>query len=283
MFLAKCKESAKITLGVFDLFIKPFQRVLKYPLLLREALKYTPEGHPDHDGTTEALAKLERTITMINSAKSYSDNLKKILSISAQIVSSTKDVCLVHPNRYFVFEGPLSIVIHGKEPQPRHCILFSDVVRFLVQLHSFSFLTEFLSLSLFFFAKKQVRLLQRESTRKTRSLWSCATSENHSRECSRDERFVLFCSVLFRSVSLCFFPLPPQFFLTSFPTKMTNRIQRHRIRSKSSNETFHLGSLDMTQQPFFKPKQYNRNLIGYRSSKQQWTTSLQSNNNNNRQ
>jgi len=35
--------------------LTPIQRICKYPLLLRELIKRTPKGHPDHEDVTEAL------------------------------------------------------------------------------------------------------------------------------------------------------------------------------------------------------------------------------------
>ncbi|KAL5007497.1 hypothetical protein ScPMuIL_016303 [Solemya velum] len=61
---------------LFDLgalLIKPVQRVLKYPLLLRELLKVTEEEHPDKIGIQQAIQKMTNVATAINEYKRRKD------------------------------------------------------------------------------------------------------------------------------------------------------------------------------------------------------------------
>jgi hypothetical protein len=46
-------------LKLFAFLIKPCQRLLKYPLLLRELVKCTSEDHPDRERLVLALKKFE--------------------------------------------------------------------------------------------------------------------------------------------------------------------------------------------------------------------------------
>eukprot|EP00727_Mastigamoeba_balamuthi_P012963 m51a1_g829 putative domain containing protein (1855) ;mRNA; r:724480-733854 len=126
-FLQRCRASTRTNLDVIDYIVKPFQRVLKYPLLLKELLKYTDPSHSDYAPTVAALQKIQASIDRINNNKSYSDNLRRILDINKQIGS--KDMNLVHPSRVFIAEGVFTKIVHGKS-QTRHCFLFSDLIVF---------------------------------------------------------------------------------------------------------------------------------------------------------
>nr|XP_053636117.1 intersectin-1-like [Cherax quadricarinatus] len=55
-----CQEHPAVqglTLTAF--LLKPMQRITRYPLLIKQLLKYTPEGHPDNFNTQEALSASE--------------------------------------------------------------------------------------------------------------------------------------------------------------------------------------------------------------------------------
>ncbi|KAG0801406.1 hypothetical protein G6F22_001282 [Rhizopus arrhizus] len=61
-FLSKCQEQIQGKTTSWDLgslLIKPVQRVLKYPLLLREILALTSPEHLDHDDLASALKEIE--------------------------------------------------------------------------------------------------------------------------------------------------------------------------------------------------------------------------------
>ena len=60
------------TVSAFDLhslLLKPIQRVLKYPLLLHELIKYTEAYHEDYDELIQALACMQEVATYINEIK----------------------------------------------------------------------------------------------------------------------------------------------------------------------------------------------------------------------
>lgn len=62
-----------------SLVIKPVQRVLKYPLLLRELRKETPENDPDYDNLTEALERMQTVAEKINQVKKRQDIVEKTI------------------------------------------------------------------------------------------------------------------------------------------------------------------------------------------------------------
>ena len=60
-------------LDMGSLIIKPVQRIMKYPLLLRELLQATPEDHPDHRPLQEAFTAVKIINVNINEFKRRKD------------------------------------------------------------------------------------------------------------------------------------------------------------------------------------------------------------------
>ncbi|KAK8739665.1 hypothetical protein OTU49_017416, partial [Cherax quadricarinatus] len=74
-----CQEHPAVqglTLTAF--LLKPMQRITRYPLLIKQLLKYTPEGHPDNFNTQEALSASETLCAQVNEAVSHRDNTDKL-------------------------------------------------------------------------------------------------------------------------------------------------------------------------------------------------------------
>jgi hypothetical protein len=59
--------------------IKPVQRVLKYPLLLREILSLTSPTHDDHDDLSAAVKEIQDVADNINEIKRRKDIVEKIV------------------------------------------------------------------------------------------------------------------------------------------------------------------------------------------------------------
>ena len=53
-------------LSLLSYVIKPVQRLCKYPLLLRELLKFTKEDHPDYEPITSAFEKTQMLVDEVN-------------------------------------------------------------------------------------------------------------------------------------------------------------------------------------------------------------------------
>ncbi|XP_072112586.1 rho guanine nucleotide exchange factor 38 isoform X2 [Mobula birostris] len=72
------QEQGKSTLlDMGSLLIKPVQRIMKYPLLLSELFKSTPELHADHRSVEEALLAVMQINTNINEFKRRKDLVMK--------------------------------------------------------------------------------------------------------------------------------------------------------------------------------------------------------------
>uniref|UniRef100_A0A8U8ALI9 Dynamin-binding protein n=1 Tax=Geospiza parvula TaxID=87175 RepID=A0A8U8ALI9_GEOPR len=78
--LRGCVQSLKGKPNLMDLgslLIKPVQRLMKYPLLLRELLNSTPASHPDHEALQHALFTMRTINWNINELKRRKDLVLK--------------------------------------------------------------------------------------------------------------------------------------------------------------------------------------------------------------
>jgi len=106
--------------------IKPVQRVCKYPLLLREVLKYTPPEHIDYADLSKAESKINGVVGCINEGKRFQEQLQLIPEIEASI-SGLKGL-VGEPARRFLCEADWMVKMAGYESksQPLHLFLFND-------------------------------------------------------------------------------------------------------------------------------------------------------------
>ena len=133
-FIDVAQESAKCN-GLFlnSFLIKPIQRLCKYPLLLRELLKYTPPDHPDLKLLEEAAEKVSGVVDFVNEAKRIAEEQKRMQVIEEKF--GIKDLC--RPERRLTREGR---VLQNKKGnlKMRYLFLFNDMILYmkpLVQAH----------------------------------------------------------------------------------------------------------------------------------------------------
>lgn len=111
-----------------DYLIKPVQRICKYPLLVREIIKHTPEEHADYPLLQQTMAMLQAVAKQINQTKREYENKMKISEIEKQIEGLGKIGRLLVPGRFFYREGVLSKVNPKGVIQSRNFCLFSDIL-----------------------------------------------------------------------------------------------------------------------------------------------------------
>ena len=113
-----------------DFFIKPIQRICKYPLLTREVLKHTPEDHPDYPLLQETLRKLHEVTRQVNQTKRDFENKQKLAEIEKQIEGTGKlpGGRVNIPGRIFYREGTLFKINPKGVIQARQFHLFSDIL-----------------------------------------------------------------------------------------------------------------------------------------------------------
>jgi RhoGEF domain/PH domain len=105
--------------------IKPVQRLCKYPLLLRELIKNTPEEHEDHTTLEAAREKVASVVEFVNEAKRVAEGQAKMREIELEVGIAG----LATPHRFFHREGEL-MLYRGKSKslQPRYLYLFNDLI-----------------------------------------------------------------------------------------------------------------------------------------------------------
>ncbi|KAI7891268.1 uncharacterized protein EV154DRAFT_508484 [Mucor mucedo] len=122
-FLAKCKEQIQGKTTSWDLgslLIKPVQRVLKYPLLLREILALTSPTHNDHDDLSAAVKEIQEVADNINEIKRRKDIVEKIVGDKKKT-----DINLVHGiNKRITRRAQKFKQATGFAIEPTHDLLF---------------------------------------------------------------------------------------------------------------------------------------------------------------
>lgn len=112
--------------------IKPLQRVCKYPLLLKELLRYTPENHPDFPALNEAILKIKGIVDQINERTRQVESVLKLKAIAKNLVfgkdEKWKDFNLVQMNRVLVREGKARVSSPNKAKYDAVLFLFSDII-----------------------------------------------------------------------------------------------------------------------------------------------------------
>ncbi|KAL6066987.1 RhoGEF domain containing protein [Balamuthia mandrillaris] len=73
-------------LDIASFLIKPFQRITKYPLLIREVINYTHPDHMDAQALHQAREEINRIVTNANEKKRQNDNSRKIAEIEESFV-----------------------------------------------------------------------------------------------------------------------------------------------------------------------------------------------------
>lgn len=123
-FLALAEGDAACRgLNLNDYLIKPVQRICKYPLFLRELVKYTPETHEDYPQLTLAERKIGEVVTYINQGARQAAARDQVVKIHSYFEA----IELLSPTRRLVREG-LMTWVKGKEKNPVWVWLFNDLV-----------------------------------------------------------------------------------------------------------------------------------------------------------
>jgi len=88
LFLNAVKRQFDVNrnLNITDQLIKPFQRIVRYSMLLKELLHSTPEAWPDHKNIAQAVTYIDLIVTQTNEDKRITDNLLKIIEIQNSII-----------------------------------------------------------------------------------------------------------------------------------------------------------------------------------------------------
>ncbi|KAJ3151792.1 Rho guanine nucleotide exchange factor 4 [Geranomyces variabilis] len=124
-FLDQCAATPEArNLNLANFLIKPVQRICKYPLLIREAMKNTDPSHQDYALLQSALLKIETVVTIVNEGARQAENVKEMLEIQSRF---TTKINIVEPWRTLLKRASMDLVKKDGERSRRESFLFSDM------------------------------------------------------------------------------------------------------------------------------------------------------------
>ena len=124
--LEECQRRANSKFALRSLLVVPFQRVLKYPLLIQELNKQTKPSHPDKKGLEKALSAVQDVARFINQLKRDDENLRSVQDVQESL-SSELDIQLVNFG-HLLKDGELLIKVSDQPPKKRHAFLFDTAL-----------------------------------------------------------------------------------------------------------------------------------------------------------
>eukprot|EP01132_Coremiostelium_polycephalum_P006752 gene6752-8373_t len=135
-FLQVCMADGRCRgLPLLSFIIKPVQRICKYPLLIKETLRFTPEDHPERGPLEEADKKISDIVVSINEGKRMVEMFQKIFDLQSSIEGVADD--LMEPGRHLLLEGSASslkeLVLsnsnsNNNDGHQRTLFLFNDLI-----------------------------------------------------------------------------------------------------------------------------------------------------------
>ncbi|KAK9248303.1 hypothetical protein V1506DRAFT_529559 [Lipomyces tetrasporus] len=123
--LSTLKHMIEPTYELPSLLIKPIQRICKYPLLLKELLKYTPEEDEYYSELLEGFHAMKRVASRVNETQRQTENKQVAMSLCARI-----DDWKGHKIEHFgdlLYDGLFRCVEDDKE---YHYYLFESILLF---------------------------------------------------------------------------------------------------------------------------------------------------------
>ncbi|XP_016315034.1 rho guanine nucleotide exchange factor 3 isoform X2 [Sinocyclocheilus anshuiensis] len=122
-FLQRCLESPfSRKLDLWSFLDIPRSRLVKYPLLLREMLKHTPNDHPDHQHLDEAMNMIQSIVADINTQTGESE-CRYYKERLLYLESGQRDL-LIDSSRILSCHGELK----NNRGAKLHVFLFQDVL-----------------------------------------------------------------------------------------------------------------------------------------------------------
>ncbi|XP_031563071.1 protein vav-like isoform X2 [Actinia tenebrosa] len=120
--LEDCQRRAKSKFSLRSLLVVPFQRVLKYPLLIQHLLKETKGNHPDKAMLEKAQECIQDVATFINQVKRDDENQKTVRDIQNSLTSEVGED--LEKFGRLMKDGEVQVKIGDRPPKKRHAFLF---------------------------------------------------------------------------------------------------------------------------------------------------------------
>ena len=122
-FFEGCRMLAGSNLSLQNFLLEPVQRVCRYPLLLRELVKYTDPGDFDYESAVAAQTRMDKIASIINEDKRLKEEIMRLqASLEGWRGPDITTTCTM-----LIFEGPL-MKISGKHEQERQFYLFDNLL-----------------------------------------------------------------------------------------------------------------------------------------------------------
>ncbi len=109
-----------------SMLVTPVQRIPRYVMMLKDLLKHTSTQHPDYNNLLKAVKIMTDTTVLVDRKAEDAKNAQKVLEVADSIVESPLPI--VQPNRKWVKDGPVGLIVGPGEVRPRYAFLFTDVL-----------------------------------------------------------------------------------------------------------------------------------------------------------
>ncbi|KNE71166.1 hypothetical protein AMAG_15829 [Allomyces macrogynus ATCC 38327] len=111
-FNERCKSSKDThRQSVQDFLILPIQRATRYPLLLKDVRKHTPEDHPDYPVLTMALEMMNEMAAQVNHVKQHEEEMTRMFTMFKQVEGCPPNV--IKYTRRVILEAEVADVSSG--------------------------------------------------------------------------------------------------------------------------------------------------------------------------
>eukprot|EP01134_Creolimax_fragrantissima_P001409 CFRG1409T1 len=120
-------------LGLGPELLKPVQRILKYPLLLKELLKYSEEGEDGYEDALEAMDKISGVAEYINNRKAADESMQRVVSIQDRLDNFKGDITTYG---LLIRDTPVRVSVGSRRPAERRLILFQKIILLAKQDYS---------------------------------------------------------------------------------------------------------------------------------------------------
>ena len=112
-FIEDCNRHPEISkLDLTGFLIKPVQRICRYPLLLREIIKYTPESHRDHSNLVLSLQKISSIVAIVNESTPKAENVSLMVEIQNRFLEKFN---ILTPTRRLLRTDPFYVLTEQEE------------------------------------------------------------------------------------------------------------------------------------------------------------------------
>ncbi|KAI8362126.1 Dbl homology domain-containing protein [Mortierella sp. GBAus27b] len=94
-------------LSLEGIFLKPIQRLQKYPLFFKDLMNMTPTSDPDYAQLEQALNNHQRELTKIDDRIWIEEHNEMLTDLQQRIKGLPSNFSLVERHRYLILDGPV--------------------------------------------------------------------------------------------------------------------------------------------------------------------------------